>query len=96
MTGSTTFTVAPSRPDATLPIAEITAPADGASVTSAVPVVGTATDPNFLKYLIEIAPFETGVFQHAAVGTAPVTNGTLGTLDPTLLVNDLYTLRLTA
>ncbi len=30
-----------------------------------------------------------------AEGTTAVTDGTLGTLDPTLLVNDLYTLRLT-
>jgi YD repeat-containing protein len=95
ITGSATFTVAQSVPDATLPIAEITAPADGASVASAVPIVGTASDANFLKYLIEIAPFETGVFSTLHVGTAPVTGGTLATLDPTTLVNDLYVVRLT-
>jgi YD repeat-containing protein len=60
-----------------------------------VPIVGTASDANFLKYLIEIAPFETGVFSTLHVGTAPVTNGTLATLDPTTLVNDLYVVRLT-
>jgi choice-of-anchor C domain-containing protein len=95
ITGSATFTVAQSVPDATLPIAEITAPADGASIASAVPIVGTASDANFLKYLIEIAPFETGVFSTLHVGTAPVTGGTLATLDPTTLVNDLYVVRLT-
>jgi RHS repeat-associated protein len=95
ITGSATFNVVQSVPDATLPIAEITAPADGASVASAVPIVGTASDANFLKYLIEIAPFETGVFSTLHVGTAPVTGGTLATLDPTTLVNDLYVVRLT-
>jgi hypothetical protein len=61
----------------------------------AVPIVGTASDANFLKYVLEIAPFETGTFSTLAVGTAPVTDGTLATLDPTTLVNDLYVLRLT-
>jgi hypothetical protein len=95
VTGSTVFGVAQSVPESTLPIAQITAPADGASIASAVPIVGTASDANFLKYLIEIAPFETGVFSTLHVGTAPVTNGTLATLDPTTLVNDLYVVRLT-
>ncbi|EXI66571.1 MAG: Cell wall-associated polypeptide CWBP200 [Candidatus Accumulibacter adjunctus] len=93
--GEALFTVAQAVADGTLPIAQITAPADGASVASAVPIVGTASDANFLKYLIEIAPFETGVFSTLHVGTAPVSNGTLATLDPTTLVNDLYVVRLT-
>ena len=95
VSGTTVLGVAQSVPESTLPVAQITAPADGASIASAVPIVGTASDANFLKYLIEIAPFETGVFSTLHVGTAPVTNGTLATLDPTTLVNDLYVVRLT-
>ena len=95
VSGTTTLNVAQSVTDGTLPVALITAPADGASIAAAVPIVGTASDANFLKYLIEIAPFETGIFSTLAVGTAPVSNGTLATLDPTTLLNDLYVVRLT-
>ncbi len=95
-TGSTLFSVAQAAVgDGTLPVAQITSPADGASVAAAVPIVGTASDANFLKYVVEIAPFESGTFSTLVVGTAPVTDGTLATLDPTTLVNDLYVLRLT-
>jgi RHS repeat-associated protein len=95
-TGSTVFSVAlATADDSTLPVAAITSPADGVGVVAAVPIVGTASDANFLKYVLEIAPFETGTFSTLAVGTTPVTDGTLATLDPTTLVNDLYVLRLT-
>jgi RHS repeat-associated protein len=95
VSGNTSFNVAQAVAENTLPVAQISAPADGASIASAVPVVGTASDAHFLKYVIEIAPFETGVFSTLHVGTAPVTNGTLATLDPTTLLNDLYVVRLT-
>src|SRR5439155_21472078 len=57
--------------------------------------LGTATDTNFFKYVLEYAPAGTTTFTVLTTGTAPVTDGVLGTLDPTLLLNDLYTLRLT-
>ena len=95
VTGSAVLNVAQSVTDTVLPVAQITSPADGANVTAAVPIVGTAGDANFLKYVLEIAPFESGIFATVAAGTVPVSNGTLGTLDPTTLVNDLYVVRLT-
>ena len=64
-------------------------------MTTSVPVTGSATDANFLKYVLEIAIAGTPTYTTLAVGTAPVINGTLGTLDPTVLLNDLYTVRLT-
>ena len=95
VTGTSTLTVRPRVADPTGPTAQIIAPADGAEVTSVVDVVGTASDPNLLKYVLAIAPAgETG-FTTIAEHTTPVTNGVLGQLDPTMLRNDLYTVRLT-
>jgi RHS repeat-associated protein len=81
--------------DSTDPVAEITSPANGADVTHPVDVIGTATDANFLKYELEIAPAGETAFTLLALGDATVSNGVLGQLDPTLLINDQYTLRLT-
>lgn len=60
-----------------------------------VDVVGTATDANFLKYELAIAPAGETTFTLLKIGAAAVSNGVLGQLDPTLLINDQYTLRLT-
>ena len=95
VSGSATLTVLAPIANGTDPVAAITAPADGATVTEPTPVIGTAADPEILKYVLEIAPVGTADFQTIAEGAVSVTNGTLGTLDPTLLINDLYTLRLT-
>jgi RHS repeat-associated protein len=81
--------------DNTLPTAEITSPADGGAVTGLTPIVGTASDTNFLRYELAIALAGDENYTVFAEGTTAVTNGTLGTLDPTMLVNSLYTLRLT-
>ena len=81
--------------DNTPPTAAITSPADGGAVTGPTPIVGTASDTNFLRYELAIALAGDDNYTLIAEGTTAVTNGTLGTLDPTTLVNDLYTLRLT-
>ena len=81
--------------DNTPPTAAITSPADGGAVTGPTPIVGTASDANFLRYELAIALAGDETYTLIAEGTTAVTNGTLGTLDPTTLVNDLYTLRLT-
>jgi RHS repeat-associated protein len=93
--GSALLTVKARVGDATPPTAEITSPAPNAEVTAPVDVVGTASDPNFLKYELEIAPVGETQFTLLQRSSTPVTNGVLGVLDPTLLLNDLYTLRLT-
>ena len=55
--GSVTLNVSPLVPgDVTAPTAAITSPADGADVTGPVPVVGTASDANFLRYELAISP----------------------------------------
>jgi YD repeat-containing protein len=94
--GTATLTVKAATPgDVAYPTAQITAPTDNANLTEPVAVTGTATDANFLKYVLEIAPVGTSNFTTLNTGNAPVANGVLGSLDTTLLQNDLYTLRLT-
>ena len=82
-------------PVGTPPTAEITAPADDSSVTAPTEVTGTALAGAFDHYVLELAPAGDGTFREIARGTDAVAGGVLGTLDPTLLLNDLYTLRLT-
>ncbi len=86
---------APVPGDATLPVALITAPAGGSEVTGVIPVVGTATDANFLRYELSLAASTDTTFTTIGQGAAPVSSGVLGSLDPTLLLNGAYTLRLT-
>jgi len=93
-TGQGTLNVAArASSDNTPPTAGITSPADGA-VTGPVSIVGTASDTNFLRYELAYALAGEENYTLIAEGTTPVTDGTLGTLDPTTLVNDQYTLRL--
>ncbi len=95
-TGAALLTVAAQAlGDTTLPTAAITSPTAGATVIGPVPIVGTASDANLLRYELAIALAGETAFTLIAEGTTAVTNGTLGTLDPTALLNDLYTVRLT-
>ncbi len=82
--------------DTTSPAVSIAIPADDAIITLPTDIVGTVTDANLLRYAIDLAPVGRGTFVRIASGTAPATGGVLGRLDPTLLENGLYRLRLTA
>jgi fibro-slime domain-containing protein/RHS repeat-associated protein len=93
-TRSTVLRVRP-LPPSTEPLAEILSPQDGAEVTTLTEIVGTAVAPDFRNYLLEIAPAGETTFTTIASGTVPVAGGVLGTFDPTMLLNDLYTVRLT-
>ena len=95
ITGSTTLTVRARVADGTLPNAAITAPTNNTEVTSPVDVVGNATDANFLKYRLEYAPAGETTFTVLNESSTPVSNGVLGKFDPTMLINDQYTIRLT-
>ena len=96
VTGQSALTVvARNTGDNVTPVAQITSPADGASVSGPTVVSGTAADANFLRYELAVAPAGDMTWTLINEGTTPVTAGTLGTFDPTTLVNDLYTLRLT-
>jgi RHS repeat-associated protein len=71
-------------------------PVDGQVITAPVDVVGTVDDPNLVEWRLELAPAGSSTFTTFALGEAPVTNGTLGTLDPTLLINGQYVVRFVA
>ncbi|MBX3024521.1 PASTA domain-containing protein [bacterium] len=81
--------------DQDLPTAAITTPPDGATITGLTQVTGTATDRSFLRYELALARAGESEFTLVGEGSAPVVDGVLGTLDPTLLPNEHYTLRLT-
>lgn len=68
---------------------------EGTIITIPTDITGAASDVNFLRYALDIARVDSDRFTRIASGTAPVT-GVLGRVDPTLLENGLYRLRLTA
>ena len=82
--------------DADAPLATITSPFDEAIITAPTPVRGTVSDGNLVQYTLSLAPLGSSDFVEFARGTTSVIDGVLGTLDPTLLNNDSYTLRLEA
>jgi RHS repeat-associated protein len=69
---------------------------DGRAVTEPTPIIGSIGDENLVEWRLEVAPAEGGAFTLLGQGEAPVVNGTLGILDPTLLLNGIYVVRLTA
>ena len=82
--------------DITFPMASIQTPAEDAEITMPTDIVGTATDANFLRYRLLIASVDEDddAFVEIGSGTTPVTSAVLGRLDPTLLENGMYRVRL--
>jgi YD repeat-containing protein len=78
------------------PVLELTSPSDDAVITKPTEVRGTVTDTDLLFYTLSVAPVGSEQFTEFARGTSSVTDGVLGTLDPTMLLSDSYTLRLEA
>jgi RHS repeat-associated protein len=78
------------------PIVDLTAPTGDATISAPTDIVGTVQDPSLVSYTLDFAPPDSDAFTTFFTGTSPVTNGVLGTFDPTLLQNDSYVLRLTA
>lgn len=90
------FVTARDASDVTPPVVEIATPADGDTVFGPTDVAGTADDPGLVRYELAISPADRDAFVPIATGTSPVVADVLGELDATLLLNDLYVLRLTA
>lgn len=67
------------------------------TITAPMTIFGTAdsTPAGSATYKIEAAPVNNRVFTMVVPPTAGVTNGTLGTFDPTMLADGSYVLRLT-
>jgi RHS repeat-associated protein len=81
----------------TAPEASVPAIPDGTVLTAPTPIIGTASSPILASYHLEYRPLTSdgsGTWVEFASGTSSVTDGVLGTFDPTLLLNGLYELRL--
>jgi len=77
--------------------AAITSPEENAVVRGTVPVIGTATDPNFWKYEVHYAPEPNPLDQWVLVGTihdTQVVDGLLETWETTIIPDGTYSLRL--
>ena len=83
--------------DTTAPIVslDLSAIEDG-KITAPTNIIGTVTDSNLKEYVLEVAPVGSEDFVEVFRGSADVTDGVLGSFDPSLLENDTYTVRLTA
>ncbi|HLY99341.1 MAG TPA: Ig-like domain repeat protein, partial [Candidatus Angelobacter sp.] len=75
------------------PTVSITAPADQADIHSPVPVTGSVSNGSW-TLAWSANNNGTGNFVTFASGSGTVTNGALGTFDPSLLLNGSYTIRL--
>ena len=96
VTGSAVFDILDQTAgDVTPPIAVITSPETNTIITAPTDIIGTANDDNFLKYTLSIAPAGETDFTLLHTGSTPAVDDVLFSFDPTQLINDLYTLRLT-
>lgn len=80
--------------DTTAPTAVITTPAANSEVLSSVVVTGTATDARFAYYQLLTRPAGSSNWTEIHRGLVAVSNGALGTLDPSRLANGVYELGL--
>lgn len=82
--------------DNTAPIISLAAINGDQPITTFTDIIGSVTDDNLLYYSLAIAPLGSTNFQEFYRATDTVSADLLGTLDPSLLLNDTYTVRLTA
>ena len=78
------------------PVISIATPGDGDSITAPTDIIGSVMDDTLVSYRLLLGDFETRNFKEIATGTENVDNGVLGQIDPTLLRNGSYILRLEA
>jgi RHS repeat-associated protein len=82
--------------DTTLPTVALTSPVDDAVIEQVASIIGTASDANLVRYELSLAPMGEDTFTPFASGASSVVDGVLGHLDPTLLQNGIYRVRLVA
>jgi RHS repeat-associated protein len=81
-------------PPPTPPSVSFTGFADGQEITKPTPIIGSVTTGNWkLEYSLLDGAGNPTTFVTFASGAAPVTNTTLGTFDPTVLLNGQYVVR---
>ena len=100
ITGELIFVEPP--PDLTPPDVELLQPTEGFDfgdadeIRTLTPVIGTASDDNLRDWTLEFESLELGTRTVVATGDTSVTASFLSNLDPTLLLNGIGTLHLTA
>lgn len=82
--------------DVAPPTVEITSPADGTELTEPTPVTGSVSNGAWvLEYSLNSQDGAANqIWTAVNSGNGPVNNGSLGTLDTTLMLNGIYSLRL--
>lgn len=93
LTGADEVTITQTPP----PTVSISSPAEGATLTDRTNFVGTVSEGS--TWRLEHSLNEEGsapVWTTFASGSTPISNGVLGTFDPTLILNGIYTVRLVA
>ncbi len=78
------------------PTVAISAPADLAVVTEPTEIAGIVDSDRLEGWTLTYRPISSGDAVTLATGNAPVSGGAFATFDPTLLLNGLYELELTA
>jgi RHS repeat-associated protein len=71
------------------PTVSIASPTEGTEVTGPISVIGSVASPALASWTLEFRMQAESTFRPLATGTTAVTNGVLGTLDPTLLLNGI-------
>lgn len=97
-TGSaqTSFEAVDPSADTEFPVVEITSPAFDSELTAPTEIVGTVQDQTLVNYTLAYSVHGEDAFTTFAEGSASIVDGVLGTLDTSLLLNDLYDIRLSA
>ncbi|MBR5973560.1 MAG: cellulose binding domain-containing protein [Clostridiales bacterium] len=69
---------------------------DAMEVTFIQDIEGTVSGSLLDNYIFEVYPVDSDIAVYTSAGSSEVVNGTVGTLDPTLLMNGYYQVKLTA
>ncbi|MGQ9610193.1 MAG: RHS repeat-associated core domain-containing protein [bacterium] len=78
------------------PTVSFTAPAENSEISKPTDLLGTVNDTDLIRYKLEYSVKGRNEFIKFAEGTSPIINGVLGKLDPTMIRNGLYDIKLTA
>ena len=98
-TASPTRTSSPTRtptPAGPPPVAIIGSPADGITVTTSINITGTASSSTLRNWMLDYRTAGDATWVTLGTSVTSVVSGTLGTFDPSLLLNGIYEFRLTA
>ena len=94
LTGTATVKIIVNQIPPPPPVVSFTGLADGAEITKPTPIIGSVSSGSWkLEYSLLDGAGNPTTFTTFASGVGPLTNATLGTLDPTMLLNGQYLVR---